>query len=1026
MNLANDGCRHVDFCSEVSTAARLSDGALVVVDAVEGVCIQTHAVLRQAWEEKVRPCLIVNKIDRLIIELRLTPMEAYQRLQSIVTHVNMIMSAYQSEKFISDADAILAVEDAVQAHDTTQGDGEPACSGPHAADIEEEDVFQPNNLCNVAFGSAYDGWAFRLDQFADMYAEKLGCKPEALTRTLWGDFAFAPKDKRVIAIGKKGPTNLKPMFVQFALEPIWKAYSVCTDKEDVGTVLGQIVKSRGLGQQVTARALEHPEPRQALRAVLGMTVNSLPSPVAAAPFRVPHLLSVRPGHLNGMKLPEDLARGLANTENCIATSCAAESAPCVVRPGEPAPANPTDEVFLAFGRVFSGVAREGQAVHVLSAAYSPQDPSSHSQPAVMSALYMMMGRALERLVEVPAGNVLAIAGLETCILKSATLCSTPLCRPLAPMVFQAAAIVKVAVEPAQASEMHKLVEGLRLLNRADPFVEVSVMDTGEHVIGAAGEVHLETCIKDLKERFAKIELSVSAPLVAFRETIYCPSEETAVSGAGRVPRVIEATTPNGVFTVRVRALPLPGSIASALDANSKVLHRVLVEGSGKEDEGAGDAAAGSSSGVEALKERLQGTAEDDEGRGLDLMKRAWLMGPKGCGPNILLSKGGSEPDSLFDVPATMVLKTTKHGASMLGKGATPTPAVAPTTGTNAYKDGDEELSVQLAQPRFKAINLGSQPRAAVLIGLAQASDLLQQGAGEAQLVGSGMEHVHSSIESGVRAGFQVATAFGPLCDEPMCDEPSLLPLTLGFQIATTPGPLCDEPMCDETMCDDPSLLPLTLGFQIATASGPLCDEPMWGVCFELEVRLILPDKQEEERKETELELQEDVYGPFSGQVMTAVGAACRRAVMEAEPRLVEAMYLCEVQTAAEALSGTYAVLGRRRSRILREEMREGSDVFMVHAYLPVESSFGLADEMRRRSSGAASASLMLSHWERLQVDPFFVPTTDEEREEWGEEVMNQSNLAKRLIDATRRRKGLPVEEKVVKAATKQRTLKRNV
>ncbi len=98
----------------------------------------------------------------------------------------------------------------------------------------------------------------------------------------------------------------------------------------------------------------------------------------------------------------------------------------------------------------------------------------------------------------------------------------------------------------------------------------------------------------------------------------------------------------------------------------------------------------------------------------------------------------------------------------------------------------------------------------------------------------------------------------------------------------------------------------------------------------------------------------------------------------------------------------------------------------MHAYLPVEASFGLADEMRRRSSGAASASLLLSHWERLQVDPFFVPTTEDELEEFGTEAGGPANLARRLMDAVRRRKGLPVEEKVVKVATKQRTLKRNV
>ncbi len=178
-------------------------------------------------------------------------------------------------------------------------------------------------------------------------------------------------------------------------------------------------------------------------------------------------------------------------------------------PGEPPAADPSEERFLAFGRVFSGVLRAGAAVHVLPSTYDPTTPGSTKQEAVASALYLMMGRGLDRLQasparnrswvaaqlpniaicvssdkrticafssslfsdacaasdklfiippfpslqEVPAGNILAIAGLELSVLKCATLSSSPACRPLAPMLFQSAPIVRVAVEPALPAQV---------------------------------------------------------------------------------------------------------------------------------------------------------------------------------------------------------------------------------------------------------------------------------------------------------------------------------------------------------------------------------------------------------------------------------------------------------------------------------------------------------------------------------------------------------------------------------------------
>jgi elongation factor 2 len=92
-----DSPGHVDFSSEVTAALRVTDGALVVVDCVSGVCVQTETVLRQAIAERIRPILFMNKMDRALLELQLEQEDLYQTFQRIVESVNVIIATYNDE-----------------------------------------------------------------------------------------------------------------------------------------------------------------------------------------------------------------------------------------------------------------------------------------------------------------------------------------------------------------------------------------------------------------------------------------------------------------------------------------------------------------------------------------------------------------------------------------------------------------------------------------------------------------------------------------------------------------------------------------------------------------------------------------------------------------------------------------------------------------------------------------------------------------------------------------------------------------
>ena len=92
-----DSPGHVDFSSEVTAALRITDGALVVVDCVEGVCVQTETVLRQALGERIRPVMTVNKLDRCFLELMADPEEAYGGFRRVIESANVIMATYADD-----------------------------------------------------------------------------------------------------------------------------------------------------------------------------------------------------------------------------------------------------------------------------------------------------------------------------------------------------------------------------------------------------------------------------------------------------------------------------------------------------------------------------------------------------------------------------------------------------------------------------------------------------------------------------------------------------------------------------------------------------------------------------------------------------------------------------------------------------------------------------------------------------------------------------------------------------------------
>jgi len=504
-----DSPGHVDFSSEVTAALRVTDGALVVVDCVSGVCVQTETVLRQAIAERIRPVLMMNKMDRALLELQLEQEDMYQTFSRIVESVNVIVATYADD------------------------------DGP-MGNIQ----VKPENG-TVGFGSGLHGWGFTLKEFAEMYASKMGSEPKKMLKNLWGNRFYYAKEKKwkseeSAAVAKVGGGQRG--FCMFVLDPIYKLFKSIMDfKKDVYEKLLEKlnIKLEGDEKSLEGKPLLKTVMRKWLPAgdaLLMMIAIHLPSPVTAQRYRMEMLYEG----------PHDDAAALG-IKNCDS------DAPLMMYISKMVPTSDKGR-FYAFGRVFSGTCDTKEKVRIMGPNFVFGKKDDLNIKSIQRTI-LMMGRSVEPIASVPCGNICGLVGVDNYLVKTGTITTYEAAHNMKVMKFSVSPVVRVAVEPKDPQQLPKLVEGLKRLAKSDPMVLCFTEESGEHIIAGAGELHLEICLKDLEEDHAGIPLTKSPPVVSYRETVSAESSVQCLS-----------KSPNKHNRLYMIAKPMPDGLPEDIDS----------------------------------------------------------------------------------------------------------------------------------------------------------------------------------------------------------------------------------------------------------------------------------------------------------------------------------------------------------------------------------------------------------------------------------------------------------------------------
>ncbi|KAI5780656.1 P-loop containing nucleoside triphosphate hydrolase protein [Peziza echinospora] len=495
---------HVNFVDEIAPAIRLSDGLVLIVDVVEGVMVNTEQIIKHAVGENIPIVLVVNKVDRLILELKIPPTDAYFKLKHTIEEVNTIISAAAPGK----------------------------------------DLRLSPERGNVCFASSDMRWCFSLESFAKMYSDTYeGVNAGDFAKRLWGDIFFNPSSRKFTRKGLE--QKAKRTFVHFILEPLYKLYAHTIGESTTslkGTLDSLGITLKPSQYKMDARVLLKLVCEKFFGTATGfvdMVLNHVPSPLEGAKAKVE---STYTGPLDS-----DVAKAMLECD---------QDGPLVIHVAKLY--NTADaSSFNALGRVMSGTARPGTQVRVLGEAYTLDDEED-MVVATISDTWISETRYKVPTSGVPAGNWVLLGGVDNSIVKTATIVdktSQDDAYIFKPIKHFTESVFKVAVEPVNPSELPKMLDGLRKISKSYPLVVTKVEESGEHIILGTGEMYMDCVLHDLRRLYAEMELKVSDPVTRFCETV---QDTSAIK--------CYAMTPNKKNKITMIAEPLDKGIGEDIES----------------------------------------------------------------------------------------------------------------------------------------------------------------------------------------------------------------------------------------------------------------------------------------------------------------------------------------------------------------------------------------------------------------------------------------------------------------------------